>query len=149
MCRDVATRERPRSRTICGPFYPMEAALGTPISLKGNLEASPTNDGALTTPPPSSQLSHPPRRRHHSCVTPNTKEFHTLATIFGWVTMSGPSSWSEDCRGRHKDTPEPDVYSSQYFDRHPILYEGDEDAYLDGIFQHSDMVDWSPLLDSR
>ncbi|KAF9385481.1 hypothetical protein CPC16_007969 [Podila verticillata] len=62
-------------------------------SSQKELEAiSPAGDGTVTTPPPSSRSSmSTPRRRHNSCVAPNTREFHTLATIFGWVTSSSTS----------------------------------------------------------
>ncbi|KAF9289215.1 hypothetical protein BGZ68_009814 [Mortierella alpina] len=45
-------------------------------------------------------LRHSRRRRRHSCVAPNTEEFHRLATMFGWVTMSTPDSWHKRV-GRH------------------------------------------------
>ncbi|KAG0226135.1 Guanine nucleotide exchange factor lte1 [Mortierella sp. GBA43] len=124
----------------------METALGSPMSFESDLQASPAMDRPLTTPPPSSRLSHTPRRRHHSCVAPNTKEFHTLATIFGWVTLSG---WSDPCHDLHKGADEPDICSSQYFsDSQPIACESDDDTDLDGILPHGDLVEWNTLLDS-
>lgn len=149
-CRAIVTRERRRSRSICGPLFPMETAPGSPISLEGNPLVPPAVGGTLATSTPSPRPSHVPRRRRHSCVAPNTKEFHTLATIFGWVTLSCPNIWSDRSHSQHKDAHEPDVCPLQdYADNHTIASESDGDPDLDGVYQHSDMVEWNTVLDSR
>ncbi|KAF9333217.1 hypothetical protein BG006_003890 [Podila minutissima] len=100
--RDSSKRERRSSRSFCSPISPLETPSCSPKSPSSSssssssqkeLEAiSPAGDGTVTTPPPSVRSSmSAPRRRHNSCVAPNTREFHTLATIFGWVTSSSTS----------------------------------------------------------
>ncbi|KAG0334827.1 hypothetical protein BG000_008023 [Podila horticola] len=84
----------PLETPSCSPKSPSSSSSSS--SSQKELEAiSPAGDGTVTTPPPSTRSSmSAPRRRHNSCVAPNTREFHTLATIFGWVTSSSTSgSW--------------------------------------------------------
>lgn len=86
--------QRPTSFTSSSASF----GLATPMTRGRSMQLSPTLTRSRKTPPLSSPQ--PLRRRRHSCVAPNTEEFHRLATMFGWVTMSTPDSWHKRV-GRH------------------------------------------------
>ncbi|KAF9990525.1 Guanine nucleotide exchange factor lte1 [Mortierella antarctica] len=109
----ISQSARRRSRSACGAlsplspeempsFYPRPTSFAssfasfgraTPMTRGHSMQLSPTLSRGTKTPPLPLRSPQPLRRRRHSCVTPNTEEFHRLATMFGWVTMSTPDSW--------------------------------------------------------
>ncbi|KAK3844602.1 MAG: hypothetical protein J3R72DRAFT_72775 [Linnemannia gamsii] len=171
-------RERRRSRSVCGvvspPASPTSSSpwtsppsrdpydgLATPMSRASSLLVSPAMDGTVTTPPPSSRVSYTPRRRHHSCVAPNTKEFQTLATIFGWVTdASAVHTWpvgsdeEEDDEEQRGTASIESVMDSlpQYAPRsdQTAACASDDDSDLDDCFrQSSSSASWCTSRESR
>ncbi|KAG0265346.1 hypothetical protein BGZ95_003348 [Linnemannia exigua] len=175
---ELPRRERRRSRSVSGvvspPASPISSSpwtsppsrdpydgLTTPMSRTSSLLVSPAMDGTVTTPPPSSRVSYTPRRRHHSCVAPNTKEFQTLATIFGWVTdASAAHTWpvrseeeEEEEEQRRKASIESVMDSSpQYVPRRDqtTACASDDDSDLDDCFRQSSLsASWCTSRESR
>lgn len=143
----------------CDPYD----GLATPISRASSFLVSPATDGTVTTPPPSSRGSYSPRRRRHSCVAPNTKEFQTLATIFGWVTdTSANYPWSIRSEEEERDHEEEGGRGSSI---ESVIMEGtlrylpgsqstvcasDDDSDLDDCFrQSSSSASWCASRESR
>ncbi|KAI8603603.1 hypothetical protein EDD21DRAFT_24583 [Dissophora ornata] len=147
--RNVTARERRRSRSICG-LVSTETPFDFPGPTEGSALVSHANNGTVITPPPPSRCRHSPRRRHHSCVAPNTKEFRTLATIFGWVTTS-PSAWTKESCGQRTEKVEAQTESPlQYYPvKHPAVFETDDDSDLDSNFPHGAMMEWGASFESR
>ncbi|KAF9361805.1 Guanine nucleotide exchange factor lte1 [Mortierella sp. AD094] len=111
----------------------------------------PANDGVITTPLPQPRIAHLSRRRRHSCVEPNTKEFHTLATIFGWVTMSAQDAWPKILGKQLDETTEIKAVlpTQRCGDVHPAVCESDDNSDFDGSFRYGEMMEWSLSRESR
>ncbi|KAG0056020.1 hypothetical protein BGZ83_006633 [Gryganskiella cystojenkinii] len=98
-------------------------------------------DGTIITPPPlRSRSNYGVRRRHNSCVAPNTKEFHTLATIFGWVTVTADDTWPTN-PGR---TATDQALDAQYEGgSHLAAESGDESDMDDTTSQCETHMNWT------
>ncbi|KAF9933085.1 hypothetical protein FBU30_006586 [Linnemannia zychae] len=143
----------PSSPTISSPWTTPSSCdpcdgLATPMSRASSMLISPALDGTVTTPPPSSRVSCSPRRRHHSCVAPNTKEFKTLATIFGWVTDASAnySHWPARLEDQEQELGQQsmksildrDISSSRYFpNTQGANCTSDDDSDLDDCHHHT------------
>jgi len=153
--------DRVRSHSICVPLSPNQTPVGSPRQHSSNrfaesksnvsgsrtssqrtvgLDVLPAIDGTITTPPPRSKSIYAGRRRHNSCVAPNTKEFHTLATIFGWVTVSAEDAWS---RATDHNTSDPSL-DLHVDNTHRIpSYESGDDSDTDEFSPFRASVNWS------
>lgn len=153
--------DRVRSHSVSTPLSPNQTPVGSPRQHSSNrftesksnvsgsrtpsqrtlgLDVLPAIDGTLTTPPPRSNGIYAGRRRHNSCVAPNTKEFHTLATIFGWVTVSAEDAWS---RAKDHSTSDPSLDLHGNHSRRATDYESGDDSDTDEFSPFRTTMHWS------
>ncbi|KAG0261149.1 hypothetical protein BG011_001313 [Mortierella polycephala] len=162
---DLRRSERRRSRSFCGPLSPFEtpscSPRSIPLSTKTIESATPktrvrsmlissSGYGVTISQPSSARTSCAPRRRRHSCVAPNTKEFHTLAIIFGWVTAPTSNMWSKRWSRQTSDTSSSRRNNpSPYSNENPIAtYESDGESDHESCFPQGSMADWDASCDS-
>ncbi|KAF9184919.1 hypothetical protein BGZ51_003042 [Haplosporangium sp. Z 767] len=162
--RDDLRSERRRSRSFCGPVSPFETPTCSPRSIPlstksigpatpktrvGSMLISSPDHGIAINPPLSAPTSSAPRRRRHSCVAPNTKEFHTLATIFGWVTVPTSNLWSKQWSRQTNDPSlaRRDIISPYSNENLVATYESDE-SDNENYFPQGSMADWDASCDS-
>ncbi|KAF9398295.1 hypothetical protein BGX21_007975 [Mortierella sp. AD011] len=109
------------------------------------------NDGVTTTAPPQPRIAYLSRRRRHSGVEPNTKEFHTLAAIFGWVAMSAQDAWPKILGKQLDEITE--IKAVPLTQRcggvHPAVCESDDNSDFDGGLQYGEMMESSLPPGSR
>ncbi|CAO3565863.1 unnamed protein product [Mortierella alpina] len=164
---NVSQSARRRSRSACGslsplspedmpPFYARptsfassSASFGhaTPMMRGRSMQLSPTLSRGTKTPPLRPRSPQPIRRRRHSCVAPNTEEFHRLAAMFGWVTMSTTDSWHKRT-GRHRrdlttsrldGSDSPPQYSSA---TQAVACDSEDDSDHDEYPQRRTFTEW-------
>ncbi|KAF8983771.1 hypothetical protein BGZ46_009564 [Entomortierella lignicola] len=140
--------ERRRSCSLHEVLSSSRTPLISPMTPK---VISPANERVITSPSPYSKIPDTSRRRRHSCVEPNTKEFHTLATIFGWVTMSAQDAWPKILGKQFDQTTEINtvIPTESCINAHPTMYESDDNFYSDGGFRYGEMMEWSLSRESR
>ncbi|GJJ74854.1 hypothetical protein EMPS_07212 [Entomortierella parvispora] len=151
-----ARLDRMRSLSVCVPLSPNQTPVGSPRQHSSNWVAESRSHmsgsrtprrtigsdvlSAITTPTPRSKNIHAGRRRHNSYVAPNTKEFNTLSTIFGWVTVSAEEAWS---RARDHNTSDPSLDSQVDHSRRIPSYESGDDSDTDDFSPFGAISSWS------
>ncbi|KAF9175440.1 hypothetical protein BGX20_005521 [Mortierella sp. AD010] len=151
--RGMTRRERRRSSSVHELLSSARTPLNSSKACETRLTILPANanDGVTTTAPPQPRIAYLSRRRRHSGVEPNTKEFHTLAAIFGWVAMSAQDAWPKILGKQLDEITE--IKAVPLTQRcggvHPAVCESDDNSDFDGGLQYGEMMESSLPPGSR
>ncbi|KAF9433510.1 hypothetical protein BGZ76_009337 [Entomortierella beljakovae] len=145
--RDGIKKARCRSRSFHEALPFIKTPANCPISFNTGMVSSPGKECVIHTPPPpppQPRIPYISKGRRHSYVEPNSKEFHTLSTVFSWVAKSAQDAWPK-ILGKELDesTEIKTVMSKQLNKDDNAAFESDDNMDSDGCLRSGEVMSWN------